>query len=183
MLTSVNVLQCVQNILNFFLPSFKMYVLFLRSQYSTVLFKDLSAGSVPTLSNLTVQVQYKVVPYTYIILPDGTGTVQFSHFMLCTYIGMNRLKISESHDTHWLGLIFKEAYQKCWLSMCVRHTVKSHNIAIPAEKITAYVYIVVGYCTLNDIHSVNVTLNGCTLEDFSIQIKSQFLSCTVLSCT
>ncbi len=43
--------------------------------------------------------------------------------------------------------------------------------------------------TLNDINSVNVTLNACTLEDFSIQIKSQIIMystvmySTVLNCT
>jgi len=131
----------MQNICNCFLPALKCTYYFCGVR--TVLFKDLSAGTVPTLSNLTVQVQYKVVPY--LLYP----TWRYRSSTICSFyawhIGMNRLKISESHDTHWLGLIFKEAYQKCWLSMCVRHTVKSYNIAISAEKITAYVYIVVGY--------------------------------------
>ncbi len=228
MLNSVNV-QCVQNIFLFFFPALKSTYYFCG--VSTVLFKDLSAGTVPTLSNLTVQVQYNLLILcltpcrTYFIQPDGTGTVQFARFMLGTvpyllyptwwyrysticsfyagtvpyliyptwryrysiirsfyawHIGMNRLKISESHDTHWLGLIFKEAYQKCWLSMCVRHTVKSYNIAIPAEKNNYLCICLVGsteWYTQCKCHFKRLYAGGLFNSN-----KSQFLSCTVLYC-
>ncbi len=136
-----------------FLPSFKKYVLciFAESvQYSSRTFLLVAYLLYPTWRYRYSTKWYRIPTWRY-----RYSTI-FSFY--AWHIGMNRLKISESHDTHWLGLIFKEAYQKCWLSKCVRHTVKSHYIAIPAEKNNCLCIYLVGY--RNDIHSVNVTLKG-----------------------